>query len=266
SSETAGAKPSLKPRMHAPTENLPELTAKGWLAIRNANSPPTLFRFGAIPSRIETDDNGAPMLRPMTVDRMRHRLARDASWYRLDKKSKEQPIAPPLWVVRDLLATPDPDLPILTRIVQAPIFAGDGSLCIDPGYDARSRTFYAPATGFIVPNVSLQPTAAEISEALNLITFELLGDFPFIGEAEKAHALAAVLLPFVRDMIDGPTPLHSIEAPSAGTGKTLLVGLLTYPALGRPITAMTEGRDDEEWRKRIFAKLRTAPSTLLLDN
>ena len=29
---------------------------------------------------------------------------------------------------------------------------------------------------------------------------------------------------------------------------------------------MTEGCDEDEWRKCIFAKLRTAPSTLLLDN
>ncbi len=93
-----------------------------------------------------------------------------------------------------------------------------------------------------------------------------MGDFPFVGDAEKAHAVAAAVGPFVRDMIDGPTPLHSFEAPTPGTGKTLLVDLLTHPALGRPIAAMTEGRDEDEWRKRIFAKLRTAPSTLLLDN
>src|SRR5262249_7363276 len=90
--------------------------------------------------------------------------------------------------------------------------------------------------------------------------------FPFVSESEKAHAVATALAPFVRDLIDGPTPLYSVEAPSAGTGKTLLVELLTLPALGRPISAMTEGRDEDEWRKRLFAKLRSAPSILLLDN
>jgi hypothetical protein len=253
-------------RIDASDENLAHLTAEAWCAIQRANSPPTLFRYGALLSRIETDDDGAPMLRPMTVDRLRHRLARDAFWFKLDRKDNEKPIAPPLSVVRDVLATPDPDIPILTRIVEAPIFARDGSLCADPGYNAASKTYYAPASGFTVPKIPEQPTVAEIKESRELLTLELLGDFPFVGEAERAHAVAAALGPFVRDMIDGPTPLHSFEAPSPGTGKTLLVDLLTYPALGRPIPAMTEGRDEDEWRKRIFAKLRTAPSTLLLDN
>ena len=253
-------------RIDASEDDLAALTTEAWLAIQAANTPPTLFRYGAVPSRIETDDEGAPMLRPMTVDRMRHRLARVAYWFRLAKKDREQPIAPPLAVVRDVLATPDPALPVLTRIVEAPIFAADGSLCNEPGYNAASRTFYAPAAGFTVPPVAIQPTADEIQQARELFTVELMGDFPFVGDAEKAHAVAAAVGPFVRDMIDGPTPLHSFEAPTPGTGKTLLVDLLTHPALGRPIAAMTEGRDEDEWRKRIFAKLRTAPSTLLLDN
>jgi len=258
--------PNQPCKIDASEENLAKLTAEAWGAIQSANSPPTLFRYGAVLSRIETDDGGAPVLRPMTVDRMRHRLARDAYWFRLDAKGREQSIAPPLPVVRDVLATPDPNLPILTRIVEAPTFAGDGSLCTDPGYNAKNRTFYAPASGFTLSPISTQPSADEINEARGLLTDELIGDFPFDGEAEKAHAVAALLGPFIRDMIDGPTPLHSIEAPTPGTGKTLLVELLTYPSLGRPIAAMTEGRDEDEWRKRLFAKLRTAPSTLLLDN
>ena len=30
---------------------------------------------------------------------------------------------------------------------------------------------------------------------------ELLGDFPFIGQSERAHAVAMFLLPFARDLI-----------------------------------------------------------------
>jgi hypothetical protein len=253
-------------RIDASEENLAQLTARAWDAIERANVPPKLFRYGALLSRIETDDDDTPMLRPMTIDRMRHHLARYAHWYKIDGNGKEQPIAPPLTVVRDVLATPDPRLPILTRIVEVPIFASDGTLCTNPGYFADNRTFYAPARGFTVPDVPERPTMVEIEEARRLLTDELIGDFPFVGDAEKAHAVAALLGPFVRDMIDGPTPLLSVEAPQPGTGKTLLVQLLAYPALGRPITAMTEGRDEDEWRKRIFAKLRTAPSVLLLDN
>ena len=100
----------------------------------------------------------------MTVDRLRHWLARDAFWFKLDRKDNEKTMAPPLSVVRDVLATPDPDIPILTRIVEVPIFARDGSLCTAPGYNPASRTYYVPAAGFTVPAIPAKPTAAEIKE------------------------------------------------------------------------------------------------------
>ena len=56
-------------------------------------------------------------------------------------------------------------------------------------------------------------------------------------------------------LISGPTPLHLIEKPSPGTGAGLLVDILFWPALGRELVAMAEGRDDDQWRKRLTAKL-----------
>jgi hypothetical protein len=265
-SGTSGtSQPASGCRIDATEEDLAKLTGEAWQAIQDANSPPTLFRYGAAPSRIETDDQGAPVLRTMTLDRMRHRLARDASWF-VRRKSGEVAIAPLLSVVRDVLATPDCDLPILTRIVEAPIFAADGTLCAEPGYNAANKTYYWPSEGFTLPAISERPSTAEVQEARDLIIRELLGDFPFAGEPERAHAVAALLVTLVRDMIEGPIPGHMVEAPGPGTGKTLLADLLTEPAHGRPIAAMTEARDPDEWRKRIFAKLRTAPSVVLLDN
>jgi hypothetical protein len=252
------------PPIDATVEHLPSLTEAAWDALQAANDLPVLFRFSAIPSRIEADDDGAPMLRSMSLSRMRHRLARVAQWYKRVKR-KVRLIAPPDVVVQDVLATPDPPLPVLTRIVEAPVFSPDGILCLEPGYSPDSKSFYAPAPGFAVPPVSPQPTTEEIQSARQLLE-ELVIDFPFVGDAERAHALAALLVPFVREMIAGPTPFHLIEAPSAGTGKTLLAYLLTYPALGRLVTPMTEGKDEDEWRKRLLAKLRSAPSVVLVDN
>src|SRR5262249_44458156 len=123
-----------------------------------------------------------------------------------------------------------------------------------------------PANGLQIPAVSQQPSFTEVSRGVTLITEELLGDFPFVGDSERAHALALFLLPFVRELIDGPTPLHLIEKPTPGTGAGLLADMLTYPFLGRTVSVMAEGRDDDEWRKRITAKLRTGESTILIDN
>ena len=94
----------------------------------------------------------------------------------------------------------------------------------------------------------------------------MLGEFPFTGEAERAHALALLLLPFVRPMIAGPTPLHLIEKPAPGTGATLMVDAISVVTTGVGASVMVEGRDEDEWRKRLTAKLRTIPTMLLIDN
>jgi len=78
--------------------------------------------------------------------------------------------------------------------------------------------------------------------------------------------VAFLLLPFVRELIDGSTPLHLIEKPTPGTGAGLLAEALTFPSAGRQISTMTEGRDEDEWRKRITAKLMTAPTVVWIDN
>ncbi len=238
------------PKIDAGNGDLAQVTGEAWAALRKANEPPCLFRYGAVPGRIESDDDGAPLVRVLDQNRMRHRLARVASWYVIVKKGKEEvekAVHPPMDVVRDVLATPDPPLPVLTRVVECPIFAADGALQTERGYSPAGRTYYAPAPGFVVPDVSPHPSAAEITEARRLLADELIGEFPIVADTDKAHVLSALLLPFAREMIAGPTPIHNFEAPTPGTGKTLLVDAVMYPALGRPATAMTEGKDEDEW-------------------
>lgn len=64
----------------------------------------------------------------------------------------------------------------------------------------------------------------------------------------------------------GPTPLHLIEKPTPGTGATLMVDAIATILTGTGASVMTEGRDDEEWRKRMTAKLRQIPAMVLIDN
>ena len=67
-------------------------------------------------------------------------------------------------------------------------------------------------------------------------------------------------------MIAGPTPLHMVEKPAPGTGATLMVDAISIVATGTSASVMVEGRDEDEWRKRLTAKLREIPSILLIDN
>ena len=169
-------------------------------------------------------------------------------------------------MVADLLASPHLDLPPLQAIIRAPAFTADGDLHDQPGYHVAGETFYAPPRGLAIPRVPKQPSERDVDRAQNLITDELLGDFPFADESERAHAVALLILPFVRNLIAGSTPLHLIEKPAPGTGGSLLADMLMLPSSGSGLTAMTEGRDEDEWRKRLTARLRRSPGAILIDN
>jgi len=54
----------------------------------------------------------------------------------------------------------------------------------------------------------------QVARARALLVDELLVDFPFVKESDRAHAVAAILLPFLRRMIGGLAPIHLIEAPT----------------------------------------------------
>jgi len=43
-----------------------------------------------------------------------------------------------------------------------------------------------------------------------------------VRDSDRAHAMAAILLPFMERMIEGLSPIHLIEAPTQGSGKGLL--------------------------------------------
>jgi hypothetical protein len=263
--------PPKRMEINASEPDLPRITGHAWAAIKRANEPPHLFRYAGAICRIEHDDARAPLLRALNQDHVRYALARAATWVKIEvdrKTGAETPsqVLPPMHVVRDVLATPDPPLPVLVRIVEAPVFGPGGELQTTTGYHAASRTYYDPPKGFVVRPVPDRPSAEELGQARSYLLEELLGDFPFVDHADRAHALAALLQPFARDLIDGPTPGHMIEAPAPGSGKGLLADVITLPAVGRHVGTVTQARDDAEWRKRLTAQLVSGHPVILIDN
>jgi hypothetical protein len=253
-----------KLRIRTNHKDLAILTRQAWRAIHASNDPVYLFRFGGLPARINRDDHNNPFITMVDDNRLRHILAEKAVWYKT-LQDGERPDFPPLTVVKNVLATPDMDLPILTGLTNSPTLAPSGKLQTEPGYNTETGLYYAPKQGFSIEKIPDCPTGEDIAKAKDLID-ELLHDFPFVTQAEKAHTIALALLPFVRAVIDGPTPLHLFEKTTAGTGGTLLANVALYPALGSVLTPMTEGRDDDEWRKRLTASLRNSPEAILIDN
>src|SRR5262249_21633154 len=142
-------------------------------------------------------------------------------WYRVNQNGGTRSAMPPKDVIQDVLATPNMPLPILRGIVHVPVFSPSGCLRTEPGYDEESGLYHAPPSGLFIPDIPANPTSHDIAVARQLL-YELLLDFPFVSDADRTNAIAVLLLPFVRNLIDGPTPLHLIEKPTPGTGASLL--------------------------------------------
>lgn len=199
--------------------------------------------------------------RVLTRGAVLERLALAADWTR-----DGVPCSPPAELTPALLegARWLAALPPLRLIARAPVFAPDGRLLTESGYDK--------ASGVLVrlpgqpPKVPEKPTHGEVIEARHLLEQELLGDFPFVEPADRAAALAILIVPAIRLLIDGPTPVHLVEAPCAGTGKGLAVEVMLRVALGDPPPVQVLGRDEEAVRKGLTATLMSVPRCIWIDN
>jgi hypothetical protein len=190
-------------------------------------------------------------------------LARAADWIKFTSEGRV-PCAPVRDVARDMLAFPSPRLPAIESVAATPLFARDGRLVAARGYDAEERLWLEPARS--LRQLAVADPLREIARSKELLLTELLGDFPFVNASDRAHAVAAILLPFVRRMIDGPTPLHLFEAPVAGTGKSLLANVVSVIVQGVPAEARSFSNQEEEARKMLTAELARGRPLILLDN
>lgn len=247
-------------------QSLKSMSSAAWASIKANNAPPTIFRSGDLLVRLDGGDGKQrAVTRPLNIDMLSHVTARTAYWFKRKSRELEVEQYPPERAMKDLLVDPDPPVPALNRIVRAPVFGRDRTLTVQPGYHGPTGNFY-DAGGLTVSAPAEIPDEKQVATALAFLHDDLLGDFPFAGEADFANALALMLNPFVRDLIEGPTPLNLIEAPVAGTGKGLLASIAMLPALGGQPMLMPPSTNEEETRKRLMATAMALPAAVLIDN
>lgn len=156
----------------------------------------------------------------------------------------------------------------LSRVALAPYWRR-------PAPDARPELVAAPglhvgdATWLAAGRPALPSAAAaaapDAAAALAMLK-EWLADFPFEGPADFAHTLALLLTPQLRGLIDGPVPMTVIEAPAAGTGKSLLAEVVAHVAGGAPAVASPLATQEEERRKALVTLFGQGLPVVWLDN
>jgi len=244
-------------------------------AIKKWNDPPRLFvqettgrlvkLVWRMPKKDEPDTGQAAYLSldEVTLDGYRNIMAAAARWVKY-RKSGAEPCYPRSDTIHSAYdhAKEGRFLPPLRAVVYAPACAPSGRF-LKAGYDAETRLWYSPDDG--------DPSDDEIDdedpEALQAAISwfeEAVCDFLFESPGDKAHALSLFLLPFVRELIDGPIPLYNIEAPIAGTGKGLLSRVLLRPS--NSYRMIPETRREDEQEKQITAACANAWPAAVIDN
>lgn len=243
-------------------------------AIARKNVPPVVFNTGGKLSRIKqaTGEDSRPLIDVLSQDALRNRCAEVATFLEVTRTSKgaiEREVFPPKDIVRAVMALPRWSTrmaPLLNSIAEVPRFQRDGRLITAAGYHPGSKLYYAPLPGMQDLDVPPIPHASQVDGAKALILGEYLVDFPFADQASRANALACMLLPFVRLMIPGPTPLHLFEASTEGTGKGKLANACAFPALGRELESTPQKEDEAEWRKALTTALVSGVDPIFFDN
>ena len=236
------------------------------LALKHANVPPTIFVRAGEMVHIVADESDRHSIKPVEAAYLRGRMDRAANYLR-ESRNGLQAVAPPKDVVNDILALEPAKWPLarLEALVEAPILRPDGTILNKLGYDSATNVFYVPTRGLSIPKIEERPTCADVERALALLN-HALGEFPYKDQASRANTLGLALTPIVRMAISGQVPMALIDAPQAGTGKSLLANVVTLVTTGIQAAIMSAPRDEEEWRKALTATLICGTTVIIYDN
>jgi hypothetical protein len=148
-------------------------------------------------------------------------------------------------------------------VLNAPILASGGRIIENPGFDEDSGLLldFKPK---IFPPIPANPTQDDAKTAIEKLAHPLRG-FPFTSEAARSVALSSMLTALIRPSLR-TAPLHAFDAPTAGTGKSLLAEIPGLLATGIKPPSMSQGKTPEEDEKRLSTILHAGDAVILIDN
>jgi putative DNA primase/helicase len=209
----------------------------------------------------------SPSLKIVDIPTLRDHLSRVALFKKYDRRSRNYvPTTPPIEVASLILSRAGEwRLRLIVGVITTPTMRADGSILTDEGYDDATRLCH-----IISPNTDLhglipdRPTRKDGLDRLALIK-DLLSEFPFKTEVDRAVALSAILCAVTRGAAS-LVPLHAFSSPEAGTGKSYLCDLVSAFANGHHCPVIAAGADDIETDKRLDGLLLEGLPLISIDN
>lgn len=269
-SSAAGA-PLNRPTIRMTGGELPSIVSAAEQALISGEME--IFQRGSLivrpaHSRVEIADGNttsAIRLAPVRAHLLVELMTLAAAWERFDRKANDWvPIDCPQRVAETYLARDgDWNVPVLAGIVNCPVLRPDGGILETAGYDAATGLLYDPQ-GMKFSPVPERPDKQDALRALAVLK-DLLSTFPFVTDADRSVALSGILTAIHRRSL--PTaPAHCLNAPVAGSGKSMIVDIASEIADGRRAAVMSLGRTDEEAEKRLGSALIAGDSIISIDN
>jgi putative DNA primase/helicase len=205
-------------------------------------------------------------LYPVDGSALLEELQRVATWEHYDARSKSWVTINPPTIIARVLAARKGNWKIrsVLGVITAPTLRPDGSVIDTPGYDAKTRLFYAPHPGLKMPPVPINPTKDDAVAALKVFS-DLLHEFPFVAEQDKAVGLSLPISAVTRGAFS-MVPVHAFSAPTPGSGKSYLADLTSTIISGRWCPVIAPGYSEEELEKRLGAMVLAGHSIISLDN
>lgn len=207
--------------------------------------------------------SGALLIHPISSPWLRENFARSADWY-LSTDAGGKAINPPVGHATALLArVGEWKAPVLRGVVSCPTMRADGTILQTPGYDRASGLLYDSGHAEF-PLVPEAPSKAEAQAALEVLHTPFR-EFRFPTRADRAVLLSACLTAVIRRILPS-APLIAVDAPTAGSGKSLLCETVGVIAAGYKPTIISQGKTPEEDEKRLSSVLMAGDAVLVIDN
>ncbi len=244
-------------------ESLDELLAVR-LAIEALVADPTIFQRGGVLLRRLTRD-GRGLLEPLPPQALRTVLTH---WVRMIGKTKDGvgPKRLPQWLINGVFhAGVWPGIREVTSVSDVPVFSAAGEIVHSPGYHASSGIFISGVAGAgggtgwnAAPSRSDAVAAAD--RLLNLVS-----DFPFVADSDKA-AFLALLLTMTAQGVKGLAPLFLILSAVPGAGKTLLAMIAAVIATGHTVGVAPYPGSEREVACSVTSVVLSGRPVVLFDN
>lgn len=179
-----------------------------------------------------------------------------------EEQKEPTPIDPPMALIKQVISLGESrGLRPLVGVVDMPIMRLDGTAVDSAGYDPTTRLLVQANVRGVIPD---NPTDAEVDAALEKL-WSPFRMFPFVDSRARGGMLAAVLTAVLRRVL--PTaPAFAFDAPTQGSGKTLLAQTVGALAGGAKIMSPLPPRNEEEVAKTLLSVLIQSPRAVVFDN